>query len=104
MRQASVSLFVASLGLAALIAGAAGAHSPTPASPITVTRTAARHLDTRFALIDQNGAAVSDAAFRGTPRIVYFGYTQCADACPLDAQKIAAVVDRLNAAGVTVAP
>jgi protein SCO1/2 len=35
-----------------------------------------------FALVDQNGAAVTDATFRGRYMLIYFGYTFCPDICP----------------------
>jgi protein SCO1 len=37
-----------------------------------------------FSLIDENGKAITDAAFKGRYRIVYFGYTYCPDVCPTD--------------------
>jgi protein SCO1 len=37
-----------------------------------------------FTLIDKNGKRVSWDDFKGKYRIVYFGYTFCPDACPLD--------------------
>lgn len=41
-----------------------------------------------FALIDKAGNAVRFHDFAGQYRIVYFGYTFCPDACPLDVQKM----------------
>ena len=37
-----------------------------------------------FTLTDQNGRRVSDTAFAGKYRLVYFGYTFCPDVCPTD--------------------
>ena len=37
-----------------------------------------------FSLIDKNGKTVRWSDFKGKWRIVYFGYTYCPDACPLD--------------------
>jgi protein SCO1 len=37
-----------------------------------------------FALVDENGKSITDAAFLGRYRIVYFGYTYCPDVCPTD--------------------
>jgi len=36
----------------------------------------------QFALTDANGRAVSADTFRGRVVLLYFGYTQCPDACP----------------------
>jgi len=35
-----------------------------------------------ISLIDQNGAAVTQADFAGQPAVVYFGFTHCPDVCP----------------------
>ena len=41
-----------------------------------------------FSLIDKAGKPVRFNDFAGKYRIVYFGYTFCPDACPLDVQKM----------------
>lgn len=87
-----VSLPIA-LGLLAFSPLAASAPSDAPA--LTVTR-APRQLGGSFALIDQDGHPVSDADFAGRLRLVYFGYSHCADACPLDLQNIAGALDLLG--------
>lgn len=35
-----------------------------------------------FALIDHNGAPITEAAFRGQPTAVFFGFTHCPEVCP----------------------
>lgn len=50
-----------------------------------------------FALIDQNGRAVTDASYAGQYRIMYFGYTFCPDVCPVDVQNLAAGLKTLRA-------
>lgn len=39
-----------------------------------------------FALIDQNGKPITDAAFAGKYRAIYFGYSFCPDVCPTTLQ------------------
>lgn len=39
-----------------------------------------------FTLIDQDGKTVTDKAFAGQYRLIYFGYTFCPDVCPVDVQ------------------
>lgn len=39
-----------------------------------------------FTLVNKDGKDVTWAQFKGQWRIVYFGYTFCPDACPLDVQ------------------
>jgi protein SCO1/2 len=35
-----------------------------------------------FTLTDQNGAEITEAAFRGHPSAVFFGFTHCPEICP----------------------
>ena len=35
-----------------------------------------------FALVDQNGAPITEQAFRGRPTAVFFGFTHCPEVCP----------------------
>ncbi|MEW9855814.1 SCO family protein [Novosphingobium sp. M1R2S20] len=41
-----------------------------------------------FSLVDKDGKTVSWDVFKGKYRIVYFGYTFCPDACPMDMQAL----------------
>lgn len=41
-----------------------------------------------FTLVDKTGKTVHWSDFKGEWRIVYFGYTFCPDACPLDMQAL----------------
>lgn len=57
-----------------------------------------------FTLIDHNGTPRRDADFRGKLLLVYFGFTFCADVCPIDLQSIATALDRLGPASDAVQP
>ncbi len=64
-----------------------------------------------FHLTDQTGRDVTDADYRGRWMLVYFGYTNCPDACPLVLQKITSALkdlgplaDRLVPLFITVDP
>ena len=64
-----------------------------------------------FALVNQDGAPVTEALFRGKPSAVLFGYTHCPDVCPTtlfemgEWQKaLGAGSDKLRFAFVTVDP
>ena len=73
-----------SLLLAALIVlPACSADAPAGEPPLAGAR-----LGGAFTLTDQNGRRVSDTAFAGKYRLVYFGYTYCPDVCPVDLQTI----------------
>ncbi|MFC3215676.1 SCO family protein [Novosphingobium panipatense] len=41
-----------------------------------------------FSLVDKDGKTVTWDQFKGRWRIVYFGYTFCPDACPMDVQSL----------------
>jgi protein SCO1/2 len=57
-----------------------------------------------FNLIDQHGATVTEADFRGRYTLIYFGYTYCPDVCPTELQSMSQAVDALGAAGDKVTP
>ncbi len=49
-----------------------------------------------FELIDETGNTVTDADMITRPTLVYFGYTFCPDACPLDSARNALAMDFLE--------
>ena len=64
-----------------------------------------------FTLVDDTGAPVTDATFKGKPSVVYFGYTYCPEVCPttlLDLSKwikaLGSDADKLNYVFITVDP
>jgi cytochrome oxidase Cu insertion factor (SCO1/SenC/PrrC family) len=50
-----------------------------------------------FELVDQHGATRTDADFRGTYMLMYFGFTYCPDTCPITLLKIAHTLENLAA-------
>jgi len=94
------------MAIATALPGCAWAHSVSSPAVSSVTITRSRHsgFGGPFSLIDQDGRALSSADFRGTTMLIYFGYTNCADACPLDTQAMSIVVDALDRRGIAVAP
>ncbi|MBI1774438.1 MAG: SCO family protein [Proteobacteria bacterium] len=87
--------------LTAALASAAVAHNPATKSSAA---DAAGEIGGPFTLLDHNGRTVSDAQFRGRLMLIYFGYTNCPDICPLDAQNIAAAMDLLGSRAAGVQP
>jgi protein SCO1/2 len=64
-----------------------------------------------FALVDQNGKAVTDRDFKGKPLLIFFGYTHCPDVCPTTLFELSEMMhalgkdaDKTNALFVTVDP
>ncbi len=54
------------------------------------------HIGGAFSLVDQAGAAVTEKSWPGQYKLVYFGYTHCADTCPATLQKIVGVLRQLD--------
>jgi protein SCO1/2 len=64
-----------------------------------------------FRLVDQDGAEVSEAALKGKPSLVFFGFTHCPDVCPTTLFDVSEVYkalgrdgDKLKAFFVSVDP
>ena len=64
-----------------------------------------------FTLVDDTGAQVSEAALKGKPTVMYFGYTFCPEVCPTTLTELAQWIrilgpdaDKLNYVFVTVDP
>ncbi len=64
-----------------------------------------------FRLVDQNGAVVTEAALKGRPTLIFFGFTHCPDICPtalFEMSEIFAALgpdaDKVQAFFVTVDP
>lgn len=49
-----------------------------------------------FTLTDQNGATVTEAALKGHPSLIYFGYTFCPDICPQTLGLVRSALERLD--------
>jgi protein SCO1/2 len=49
-----------------------------------------------FSLIDQDGKRVRDTDFNGRYRLIYFGFANCPDVCPVDLQVMAAGLKQLE--------
>ncbi|MBX9757439.1 MAG: SCO family protein [Beijerinckiaceae bacterium] len=63
-----------------------------------------------FALIDEDGKAITNRDMAGKPYLVFFGFTHCPDICPTTAMEISQVFEALgksakvNALFITVDP
>ena len=57
-----------------------------------------------FTLVAEDGKTVTDEAFRGKWLLIYFGYTNCPDACPTTLSSIAEVLTRLGPLADKVQP
>jgi protein SCO1 len=75
----------------ALALGGCSAAPPTPPPLAGAT------MGGPFTLTDQNGRRVTESAFAGKYRLVYFGYTSCPDVCPVDMRVVGAGLRRFEA-------
>ncbi len=76
-----------------------------PATPEFTTETpVGLALGGPFQLTDDHGRPVTDADYRGRWMLVYFGYTNCPDACPLTLQKLTAALKDLGPLAERLAP
>ncbi|KAF9347302.1 Cu-binding protein [Mortierella sp. AD094] len=50
-----------------------------------------------FSLINHNGARTTNEDFKGRYMLIYFGFTNCPDICPEELDKMAQVLDTVNA-------
>ena len=56
-----------------------------------------------FALVDQDGRPVTEAAYKGRPFVVFFGYTHCPDFCPTTLSDMTLTLDALGPAATVPA-
>ena len=82
-RRAMTKPFRIFATLAALALGACSPGQPTQ-TQIAGANLEGSGIGGPFSLVDKTGKRVTWDQFKGKYRIVYFGYTFCPDACPLD--------------------
>ncbi|MFG1432305.1 SCO family protein [Xanthobacter sp. V2C-8] len=96
----------------AFVAGAlilvAGVTALLPGQPAP---TSAAAVGGPFTLVDQNGARVTEAALKGKPSLIFFGFTHCPDVCPTALYEMSEIfralgpdADKVQAFFVTVDP
>jgi len=55
-----------------------------------------------FSLTSETGQPITQADLRGSPAVVFFGFTNCPDVCPTAMARIAAAVDAAQASDLNV--
>jgi protein SCO1/2 len=79
-------------------------HSSAPVDLTTGSYLSPRRALPDFSLIDQSGHTFGPQDLRGRWSFLYFGYTNCPDACPTTLTTLAALEKRLRASGAAVRP
>lgn len=82
-----------------LLLAAALATSPAAAADLF-----GRSLGGPFSLVDQTGAARTEADLRGTPSLLFFGYAGCQAICSVALPRMAETVDLLAERGIAARP
>jgi len=59
-------------------------HGGAPAAQPALPDPLANAFGGKFSLIDHTGKSVTDETYRGRYMLIYFGYTNCPDLCPID--------------------
>ena len=80
----------------AVLGYAAGTMSERPKPPVVVSHGTAE-IGGPFELVDTSGAAVTDQSLFGRFSLIYFGYTNCPDVCPLDMNRISMALEIIEA-------
>jgi protein SCO1/2 len=105
-RRLALPLLVFLVGAAAIVTAAYLALTPTSSG-----RAIASSVGGPFRLTTAQGATLTDADLKGTPFVVFFGFTHCPDICPTKLFEISEVLraadtrgEKLRALFVTVDP
>jgi len=53
-------------------------------------------LGSSFELIDSNGNKITEAAFVGSPTVLFFGFTHCPTVCPLALHRLSLLIEKLG--------
>ncbi len=119
MRTLRVIRYVAFAGIVLLIAAIAAFEfvpsvrdfipprsggSVSASAEDTVSVPAGVPIGAPFELMDVKGHHVTDADYRGRWMLVFFGYTNCPDECPLTLQKMATTLKDLGTLADRIAP
>ncbi|MFM5907318.1 MAG: SCO family protein [Novosphingobium sp.] len=84
MRKTITRSLFAALAATCLLAGCSSGDSKANQPPLDSAPLASARIGAEFTLTDGTGKKVKWSDFQGKWRIVYFGYTYCPDACPMD--------------------
>ncbi len=90
--------------LAAILGAGLPAAVRTEAAAPAAHGPAIPGITSRFSLDTAAGGTVTQASFRGKWLVIYFGYTQCPDACPTALNAIAGAFEKLGPLAEKVQP
>lgn len=85
---ALIAAALSALGAFALVSFGQGAGRPEAPIPGCILE-GAEVVGGPISLVDHNAAPVTQADFAGEPMVLYFGYTNCPDVCPISLNTLA---------------
>lgn len=80
------------------------AEPKPPVAPPAASANREQSVGGPFALIDADGMPVTDQDFKGKWMLIYFGYTNCPDACPTALNDMALALDKIGDKRAKVQP
>src|SRR5690606_16317962 len=86
----SAILFV--LGLAVVVGGAVALLQQAARPAVT----ASSEIGGAFSLVDQDGEMITEETVRGSPFVVFFGFTHCPDICPAKLYELSEVLKAMG--------
>lgn len=107
---AGIALLLIAIAVLKFAPGVRDLVSPRLDGPVsasnedTVTVPAGVPIGGPFQLADEKGHSVTDADYRGRWILVFFGYTNCPDECPLTLQEMATTLQNLGPLADRIAP
>ena len=104
MSRTSIQGFVLAAVFLAAVHGADGAKAHENPAPAPAATPFPADIGGRFALIDHEGRAVTDADFRGRFLLVFFGYAKCPGVCPVALRHMSDALDLMGEAGARIQP
>ena len=93
------NLFIVGVAVLAIVTGTWLSYrvmSPAPVPQTATVLPAGAELP-EFSLVDHTGAAIGRDAFRGQWDLLFFGFTQCPDICPMTLQVLSTAKQQLAA-------
>lgn len=97
---ALIGMLVVVAALAAALVYIGSREAPEDAA----TATGSAEIGGPFTLTDQNGRTVTDADFRDSLMLVFFGYASCPDVCPLTLSNMSEALYQLGDDSESVVP
>lgn len=88
-------------GLVAIAGGALGGYFyiTTVQQPSSQKIAGTTQIGGPFELVDHNGGAITEAALKGAPSVIFFGFTHCPEICPTTLSDISSWLEETGPIG-----